>query len=99
MTKEKQEAIKQKCNDLCDVLLRKNNAYGNACGLSQMFSKVSPEEGLWIRLGDKVRRLENMRKVTGLDSQVPTETIADTLLDIAGYSILLLCEDASKSND
>ena len=68
---------------LADVLNQKNLAYGDS------FSKSLDEDGLLvlkIRLGDKFNRISSLIKRDELKEN--DESLEDTLLDMAGYSIL-----------
>lgn len=70
-------------NHLADVLNQKNLAYGDS------FSKSLDEDGLLvlkIRLGDKFNRVSSLIKKNKLKEN--DESLEDTLLDMAGYSIL-----------
>ena len=70
-------------NHLADVLNQKNLAYGDS------FSKSLDEDGLLvlkIRLGDKFNRISSLIKRGELKEN--DESLEDTLLDLAGYSIL-----------
>lgn len=72
-------------NHLADVLNQKNLAYGDS------FSKSLDEDGLLvvkIRLGDKFNRISSLIKRDELKEN--DESLEDTLLDMAGYSILAL---------
>lgn len=79
-------SICAECSLLSDILVSKNSNYGNSVYQDQLFSQVSQEEALWIRLGDKIRRLIALRN--GEKDRVG-ESINDTLADVAGYAILL----------
>ncbi|MBR2586236.1 MAG: hypothetical protein IKE64_12490 [Thermoguttaceae bacterium] len=71
---------------LDETLRRKNAAYGDSASQAPMFApNVSPEESVWVRLGDKVARLETLLR-GGPDNG---ESIDDTLLDLAGYAAIL----------
>lgn len=75
--------FKQYTDRLANVLLSKNNAYGDS------FSKSLDEDGLLvlkIRLGDKFNRISSLIKRDELKEN--DESLEDTLLDLAGYSIL-----------
>jgi hypothetical protein len=75
------EKIRRRCDEVCDLLLTKNAAYGNAAlEPIHIFSKLESTEGLKQRIDDKLSRIANV----GLNAD--TE---DTLLDITGYLILL----------
>lgn len=70
---------------LADVLNQKNLAYGDS------FSKSLDEDGLLvlkIRLGDKFNRISSLIKKNELKEN--DESLEDTLLNLAGYSILAL---------
>lgn len=85
-------------NLLADTLRRKNAAYGDTAGQAPRFApNVSPEEGVWVRLGDKVARLETLLR-GGPDNG---ESIDDTLLDLAGYAAILytMRRQASPAGD
>ena len=68
---------------LADTLQAKNQAYGDS------FTKSIHEDGLLvlkIRLGDKFNRISKLIKNRKLKEN--DESLEDTLLDMAGYSIL-----------
>ena len=83
--------IKLKCRQLEDLLVRKNDAYGDSA-LSPLgvFSSANASSGLKIRLDDKLKRIANAGLV---------EDTEDTLIDIAGYIILLIIAKENESND
>lgn len=67
--------------EIIQLLLDKNIAYGNSFQAPlSVFSKVSKEEQLNVRIDDKLNRLKN-------GSEYPGD---DTVLDLVGYLILLL---------
>ena len=87
-TKDK---IKQKCQQLEDLLVKKNSAYGNsALEPLGVFSSANASSGIKIRLDDKLKRIANAGLV---------EDTEDTLIDIAGYIILLMIAKDNESND
>ena len=68
---------------LAATLQEKNQAYGDS------FTKSLDEDGLLvlkIRLGDKFNRISSLIKKGELKEN--DESLEDTLLDMAGYSIL-----------
>lgn len=68
---------------LAETLQEKNKAYGDS------FTKSVDEDGLLvlkIRLGDKLNRVSSLIKKGELKEN--DESLEDTLLDLAGYSIL-----------
>tara|TARA_A100001201_G_scaffold1761_2_gene4494 strand:- start:11665 stop:12030 length:366 start_codon:yes stop_codon:yes gene_type:complete len=85
------ELIKQKCKEIESLLLRKNEAYGDsALNPAGIFSKLKASEAIKIRLDDKLKRIENVG--------VSDET-EDTLMDCAGYMILLMIAKDNESNN
>ena len=87
-TKDK---IKLKCRQLEDLLVRKNDAYGDsALEPLGVFSSATASSGIKIRLDDKLKRIANVGIV---------EDTEDTLIDIAGYIILLIIAKENESND
>ena len=77
--------FKEFTDQLAETLLEKNQAYGDS------FSKSLDEDGLLvlkIRLGDKFNRISSLIKRDELKEN--DESLEDTLLDMAGYSILAL---------
>tara|TARA_R110000787_G_scaffold21786_2_gene63942 strand:- start:184 stop:465 length:282 start_codon:yes stop_codon:yes gene_type:complete len=74
------------------VLVNKNIAYGNSAlqGV-KVFSKLTSVEALCCRLDDKLGRIKN----SGINDE--TE---DTLMDVAGYIILLqIALENERNND
>jgi hypothetical protein len=72
------ELIDTECQNLAEMLKAKNRAYGNSfADPVRIFSRVSPEEGLNIRIDDKLSRIAR-GKDAGEDAE----------LDLIGYLIL-----------
>ena len=87
-TKEK---IKLKCQEIEDLLIQKNDAYGDsALNPVGIFSSLKASEAIRIRLDDKLKRIANV----GLNDE--TE---DTLMDCAGYMVLLMIANDNESNN
>jgi len=79
---DSEHQIKEVTNQLQELLIKKNRAYGNsALEPLNVFSKQNAVDSLCARLDDKLSRIKNK----GLNDQ--TE---DTLFDLAGYLILLI---------
>jgi hypothetical protein len=81
MTEEK---INEACIELANVLKQKNKKYGDS------FTKTADELGLVcivIRLSDKLNRIKNILLKHEKDD-MKGESVKDTLIDLAGYSIL-----------
>lgn len=74
--------------EMHDLYLIKNKNYGDS------FSKQFKEYGLTsvcIRLEDKLNRLKSLNK-QGVKANIDDESIKDTLIDLANYSILAIME-------
>jgi hypothetical protein len=81
MTKNTQNSIKWVCNEIRDLLIEKNKAYGDsALSPDNIFSKLDNAQAICARIDDKLSRIKN----SGLNGA--TE---DTLDDLIGYLILL----------
>lgn len=76
--------IRRACDEVCELLQKKNASYGDALSNPiRVFSDLDPETSIRSRIDDKLSRIRN----AGLDDD--TE---DTLLDLIGYLILLRIE-------
>lgn len=88
--------FKDYTNHLAKTLQEKNNAYGDS------FTKSVDKYGLsviGVRLSDKYNRIEHL--ITHNELKENDESLEDTLLDMAGYSILglkYLKEHENESN-
>jgi len=91
MTTKTQNSIKWTCNEIRDLLLAKNKAYGDsALEPDNIFSKLDNAQAICARIDDKLSRIKNV----GLDDK--TE---DTLDDLIGYLILLkIAREQGDSN-
>ena len=77
-----QRDIEVTIEEIRDLLVIKNNAYGNsALEPINVFSKGNAVESLCARIDDKLSRIKN----TGLN-----DLTEDTLLDLSGYMVLLI---------
>lgn len=75
------------CKELNELYIRKNKDYGDSYHLSFL------EEGMAmarIRLGDKLNRFKTLTKSEL--RMVTDESIRDTLIDLANYSIMTVME-------
>jgi hypothetical protein len=71
--------IKVVCQEVCDTILAKNEAYGDsAVNPVRIFSKADPIEQINVRLDDKISRLMNGKEYAN----------EDTEFDLLGYLIL-----------
>ena len=81
MTKRTQNSIRWTCNEIRDLLISKNEAYGDsALEPDNIFSKLDSAQAICARIDDKLSRIKNV----GLD-----DNTEDTLDDLIGYMILL----------
>ena len=56
-TKEK---LKKKCDDVKELLLKKNEAYGDSALIpANIFSHLTAVEAIKIRIDDKLKRIES----------------------------------------
>jgi hypothetical protein len=86
-TKEK---LKKKCDDVKKLLLKKNEAYGDSALIpANIFSHLTAVEAIKIRIDDKLKRIENK----GI-----YDNTEDTLMDLAGYLILLMVAKDNENN-
>lgn len=80
-----ENGFKNYTDNLANVLQSKNKAYGDS------FTKSVDKYGLsviGVRLSDKYNRIEHL--ITNHELKENDESLEDTLLDMAGYSILAL---------
>lgn len=85
-----EDSIRKACQQVEDLLVRKNKAYGDAAlNPLNVFSKLGAEEGIRVRLDDKLKRIQN----AGL-----SDATEDTLLDVIGYMVLLLIKRNESHN-
>lgn len=76
------ELIATYTSELRDLLVKKNEQYGDAALMPlRVFSKANAEYGIRQRIDDKLKRIQSV----GINDD--TE---DTLMDLAGYLILLM---------
>lgn len=65
---------------IANLLVDKNISYGSSFNNPiNVFSKVSPEEQLYVRIDDKLNRIKNGKEYAS----------EDTVLDLIGYLVLL----------
>jgi len=74
-----QERIKKKCDEIRDLLISKNESYGNSVFERGVVFDVDPIYAIKARINDKLNRLKNART---FDSE-------NDLQDLTGYLILL----------
>ena len=76
------EGVDAVLREVRELLISKNEKYGNAA-LSpiRVFSKADSEQGLCVRIDDKLSRIAN--------KGFSPDTDEDTLVDLIGYLVLL----------
>ena len=80
---DSQQRIAEVCDEMKDMLLQKNNQYGDSVlNPKRFFSQASQDEQIKVRIDDKLNRL-----VLGNDS---LESDDDIIKDLIGYLTLLL---------
>ena len=72
--------------EICDLHRKKNSDYGDAAYESYKEFGIT---SYVIRLGDKYRRLQSLTS-PGKEQQVKSESIQDTLMDLAAYAIMAI---------
>lgn len=87
--------FKQIAHNLALLYEKKNNAYGNSFG--DTFNRLGIISAV-TRISDKYNRLCNLATHPNIDNL--GESIEDTLMDLASYSIMTLMElDKQKENN
>jgi hypothetical protein len=90
MSKQTQDAIRRVSQEMCDLLIAKNEAYGDsALNPARIFSKSGPTEQILVRIDDKLSRLQNGHSYPG-DNEVD---------DLIGYLILLKIANERHNED
>ena len=74
------------CEELTQIYYNKNQDYGDSFAIVR--AKVP--DAIRVRLWDKMLRLDNL--LLGADVLVQSETIEDTLKDMANYCLMELIE-------
>jgi hypothetical protein len=86
------EQVYQVLSEITEMLITKNQKYGNsAIEPLGIFSDLSPEEGLKVRIDDKLKRIKN----GSLDKDDE-----DVINDLIGYLVLLkILHKKDQSNE
>ena len=60
---------------------------------------LTPLQGCLVRMGDKYRRIQNLRR--NPDNDRVGESIRDTLMDLANYALIAICllEEEQKAGE
>ena len=80
------------CEELNDLLLRKNKDYGDSAFKSPVLTPgIAASVAQRVRMSDKIERLTNLlSRESG--PAVADESLVDTFLDLAGYCVLQVIE-------
>lgn len=82
------------CKKLNEIYIKKNHDYGDSFSESYgRYGNVMPI----IRLEDKLNRFRNL--VMNGNVEVKTESMEDTLLDLANYAIMTVIEIESRERN
>lgn len=85
---EDQKKIAEVGVQIVATLLKKNKDYqGSAYQSPCLLQKLSPREGIQVRMSDKIQRLQNLLKGNAAEVK---ESVEDTVCDLSGYGILWL---------
>lgn len=84
--------FKNKIEDMGIICEKKNKDYANEDSFSnfkmnEILGVCSVEQAIFSRMLDKITRIANIMKKG--NNEVKDETIQDTLMDLANYSIIL----------
>ena len=92
-----EERIRQECEALADLLTAKHENYGgSAFQCPFLVPGLSPETAMMVRLSDKIARLRSLE--SGELDKVG-ESKLETLLDLAGYALLLRVFSQTRQKD
>jgi hypothetical protein len=81
MSKQTENKIKEVMENIEQMLIAKNRAYGDsALEPVRIFSKTDTIEQLYVRIDDKLSRVQRGHEYPG----------DDTIFDLVGYLVLLL---------
>jgi hypothetical protein len=84
--------IAEVCDEVKDLLIRKNDAYGNSFMFPiNVFSKATAKEQIFVRIDDKLNRIAK-----GQNMELVQE---DTITDLIGYLVLLKVLDKFNQGD
>ena len=90
MSKETEDSITQIMLGIEKMLIEKNRAYGDsALEPVRIFSKAQTIEQLYVRIDDKLSRVEGGHEYPG----------DDTIKDLIGYLVLLLIAKERDANE
>lgn len=89
------ELHKQICEEIHNLYTKKNHDYGDSFHLTYIDEGMAMPR---IRLSDKFNRFRTLSRSN--KQEVKDESIRDTLIDLANYSIMTIIEmDREKTNE
>ena len=89
------ELHKQICEEIHNLYTKKNHDYGDSFHLTYIDEGMAMPR---IRLSDKFNRFKTLSRSN--KQEVKDESIRDTLIDLANYSIMTIIEmDREKTNE
>lgn len=91
---KKQDVRNDIIAELNATYFKKNHDYGDS--FAESYDEFGPIAAI-IRMDDKMRRLKNL--IAGDTPLVNSESIRDTLIDLANYAIMLVTEMDSSPDD
>lgn len=92
-----EKAIRDQCGILADLMVAKNHDYGDSMSRSPfLVEEVSPRTAILVRMSDKLERLRSLLYRED-EACVSTESLEDTVRDLAGYCIGWLCQNDDES--
>ena len=98
------DIIKKYSKEALSLIEKKNKDYAN-CYDSQFrnfdnsanIAGITPEQGLLVRMGDKLLRAGNI--INKQEISVKEESIKDTLLDLSNYALILATRIKDRENE
>lgn len=82
------------CDEIHSLYAKKNHDYGDSFHLTYIDEGMAMPR---IRLGDKYNRFKTLSRTS--KQEVKDESIRDTLIDLANYSIMTIIEMDREKND
>lgn len=74
------------CNELTDLYRRKNHDYGDS------FHQEYAEDGILVAKFHLAEKFNRFKKLIKAEGEVKTESVRDTLIDLANYAIMTVME-------
>lgn len=86
---DKNKLFQELTTKMAETYAAKNHDYGNSFGETMSeFGVVAAA----VRMSDKMSRIKSYAKKTHDEMMVKTESLEDTLLDLANYAIMTIVE-------